>query len=74
MTTKVDQEQPGKTVGKAEQPAIESAPQTFKKPADPLDEFRAQAEMAYAAYLKAQRKVATAYKEREQLFFPPSTL
>ena len=66
MTTKVEQEQPKKALEKGEQPLTESAPETSQKPMDPLNEFRAQAEMAYAAYLKAQRKVATAYKERER--------
>ena len=66
MTTQVEKQETKKAVQKAEQPPMESAPQTIEKAADPLTEFRTQAEIAYAAYLKAQRKVATAYKEREQ--------
>lgn len=66
MTTQIEKQETKKATGKAEQPPMESAPETLRKPADTLDESRAQAKIAYATYLKAQRKVATAYKEREQ--------
>ena len=54
-------QQPKKAVEKAEEQAAEPAPEVSKEAADPLDEVLRRAEIAYGAYLEAQRKVATAY-------------
>ena len=52
-----------KTGGEQERPAIaEPAQQTT----DPLAELLGRAQTAYAAYMQAQKEVATAYKDREQ--------
>ncbi len=49
---------------KAQKPG-QDAPEPQPR-SNPLEELRKQAEMAYDTYLGAQRKVARAYREREQ--------
>ena len=67
MTSMNIEHQQNKTVVKKfEVQGVELAPEVSKTAADPLDEVLSQAEMAYTAYLEAQRKVALAYKHRER--------
>jgi len=59
-------QQTNKVVEKTEEPATELVPETLNETPAGLDEVLGRAEMAYTAYLEAQRKVAAAYKEQER--------
>jgi len=54
-----------KNSGKVEKPAEELSAEEVLKQADPLEDLLSQAQNAYASYVSAQRKVASAYKQRE---------
>ena len=66
MTTTMTEDQKAKkVVSKDEKQTVELIPEIFKEGNDPLGELMNQAQTAYTSYLKAQRKVAAAYQERQ---------
>jgi hypothetical protein len=65
MTTITKQNQQlNKTTQKIEDKIVKSTPDTKTQDLDTLSEVRSLAEKAYQAYMDAQRRVATAYRER----------
>ena len=52
--------------GAQEQVVEDTEEKAEEQPARPLDEVLGQAEKAYAAYMEAQRQVASAYRMNEE--------
>ena len=63
LTTK---QQSKKGNGSADKKNLQSTREVSETTVDPINDLRAQAELAYNTYLEAQRKVARAYREFEQ--------
>ena len=66
MSTAIEEIEVKKTAGKVQKPAAQNVAEAPAKGINPLEELRKQAEMAYNSYQGAQRKVASAYRQREQ--------
>lgn len=65
-TTTVEETQVKKAAAKGQREGSEATPEMSASSSNPLEELRKQADLAYSSYLGAQRKVAKAYREREQ--------
>ena len=55
-----------KTNGKVQKQVTQTPAEGPPRGPNPLEELRKQAELAYSSYLGAQRKVAGAYRQREE--------
>ena len=66
MSTAVEEIELRKAGGKVQKPSAQNTNESSTKGMNPIEELRRQAEMAYTTYQGAQRKVASAYRQREQ--------
>lgn len=66
MASTIVEEPQTKRAGKGQKQGNEGVEDVSMSLPNPLEELRKQAEAAYTSYLGAQRKVAKAYRQREQ--------